>query len=336
MELNLGNEKMPFLEKTFPVGKSPIAMFKAIESKLDIKVFPNLEEICEPFDGILLDAYGVFWGGNDFGLLPGCKQTMERLIARGKVIGILSNSTQMAKNEIEKLKSHGLIEGKHFHFFITSGLVAKQIFLNNDLPFPTPNKKFSLFGMPHPKFLSHQAIFQDSLFQETADLEQADFIYISIPHIDGKDQTDPLLFKMDVDTFKDTKLPMVCVNPDRFAHEGNPPKAVVRQGSIAMMHEEQGGQVFYIGKPSDRMYSAAMESFLQYGISHPQQILMVGDTPETDIRGARNFGMLSALVIETGIMADRIIHQGAENAIKSLSTKDFPDFFIDYMGSTMT
>lgn len=286
----------------------------------DVKVLPCLESISEPFDGILLDAYGVFWGGNGVGVLPGCKETMERLIAKRKVVGILSNSTQLAENEIEKLKKHGLIQGKHFHFFITSGTVGKEIFLADDLPFPTPNKKFYLFGNPHPKFSSHQTIFEETLFRETADLTQADFIYISIPHIDGEDQVDPLQFKDQVEAFKNIKLPMVCLNPDQYAHEGNPPKLVVRQGSIALMHEEQGGQVFYIGKPSDKMYSAAMQSFLKVGISQPKRILMVGDTPETDIRGARNFGMPSTLVIKTGIMADR-----------SLSTNDLPDFFIETM-----
>lgn len=304
---------------------------EAVKAKCPVKVFPNLESICEPFDGILLDAYGVFWNGNDIGLLPGCKETMERLISKGKTIGILSNATQQAVNEIEKIKKHGLIQGKHFHFFITSGTVARNIFLTNDLSFPTPNKKFFLFGKPHPKFLTHQAIFQETLFQETTELGLADFIYISIPHIDGKDQTDPLLFKDDIKNLKDANLPMVCANPDMFAHEGNPPKAVLRQGSIALMYEELGGQVFYIGKPSDRMYSASMKSFLDFGISNHQKVLMVGDTPETDIRGARNFGMPSALIIKTGITADRIAHQGVKIALRDLPAKDLPDFFIEYM-----
>jgi ribonucleotide monophosphatase NagD (HAD superfamily) len=75
-----------------------------------------------------------------------------------------------------------------------------------------------------------------------------------------------------------------------------------------------------------------MKSFLQYGISDPQKVLMVGDTPETDIRGARNFNMPSALVVKTGIMADRIAHQGWESTLKTFSTQDFPDFFIECMG----
>lgn len=295
-------------------------------------MFPNLESICKPFEGILLDAYGVFWGGNDIGLLPGCKATMERLVAEGKIIGILSNTTQLEKKEIDKLKNHGLIQGVHFHFFITSGTVARQIFLTDSLSFPTPNKKFFSSGMPHPKFSSHQPLFQDTLYQETTDLQQADFIYISIPHIDGNDQTDPSLFIKHIESLKQTNLPMICVNPDRFAHEGNPPRAVVRQGSIAAIYEELGGQVFYFGKPSDKMYAAAMNSFIDLGISDPKKVVMVGDTPETDIRGARNFGISSALITKTGIMADRIAHQGLDGAVENLQPSDYPDYFIEYMG----
>lgn len=296
------------------------------------QLFRSLESISEPFQGILLDAYGVFWGGSAVGLLPGCKTAMERLMARGKIIGILSNTTQLAKKEIEKLKGHGIVQGEHFHFYVTSGMVAKQMLLTDNLPFPTPNKRSFLLGAPHPKFASHHAIFQDTLFQETDDLSQADFIYISIPHIEGKDQTDPESFRNQIAGFKDISIPMMCINPDRFAHEGNPPRAVVRQGSLAAMHEEQGGQVFYIGKPSDGMYSTAMQAFLEFGVSDRQKVLMVGDTPETDIRGARKYGMPSALVIKTGIMADRIAHHGIDRALGEMPMADFPDFLIESMG----
>lgn len=295
-------------------------------------IFPDLESIAAPYAAILLDAYGVFWGGNGVGLLPGCKETMERLVASKKIVGILSNTTQFGQNEIEKLKAHDLIQGKHFHFLITSGDVTVQVFSKGDLPFPIPNRKFFLFGDPHPKFSSPSTLFKETSFQETSHLEEADFIYISIPHKEGKDQTDPLAFKEKVAVYKTVKIPMVCTNPDCFAHEGKPPQLVVRQGSIAQMHEEQGGQVFYIGKPSEKMFTAAMRSFNAHGITDPQQILMVGDTPETDIRGARNYGIPAALIIQTGIMAERIASQGFEKAIETLSEKDKPDFFINRMG----
>ena len=162
----------------------------------------------------------------------------------------------------------------------------------------------------------------------TPDLDEADFIYVSIPHIDGKDERDPESFREGLEKIMSKKLPMICPNPDRFAHEGKPPQAVVRQGSIAKMYEEMGGTVFYIGKPHQKVYSVAFNEFQKRGLSNPRAILMVGDTPETDIRGARQFGMLSALVTETGIMADRIAHDGLEKAITELPLADTPDYLI--------
>lgn len=256
---------------------------------------------------------------------------MAELVAMGKTVGILSNSTQLATKEIDKYQKHGIVQGQHFHFLLTSGELAKSIFSREELPFKTPRKKFWIWGEPHPKYSSHQAIFAESSFAETADLNEADFIYISIPHFKGEDQTDPLLFGAEAQRLIQTGLPAICPNPDRFAHEGNPPRAVVRQGSLAEHYEKLGGKVFYIGKPSVQAYQIAMTRFP--GLK-PEQILMVGDTPETDIRGARSCGIASALVTQTGIMGDRISHHGFENAIRGLPATDHPDFFIERLGQS--
>lgn len=289
----------------------------------------SIESISSQFKGVLLDAYGVFWGGNDVGLLPGVKETMEKLVSNGKVVGILSNSTQLASKEISKLQLQGLIPGQHFHFLITSGEVARSIFLHEKLPFESPKCKFLLFGGVHPKYSPHQAIFQDTIYSETGDADEADFTYVSVPHVNGEDQIDPMAFQKEIENSKMKNLPMICPNPDQFAHEGNPPRAVVRQGSIAKMYEEMGGQVFYIGKPHRKVYAAAMECFQKYDLVDPSDILMVGDTPETDIRGARLFGMPSALVTKTGMMADRISRDGLEEALQALPPSDIPDYFIE-------
>jgi HAD superfamily hydrolase (TIGR01459 family) len=292
-----------------------------------IDIYPTLLNVAAPFKGILLDANGVFWDGDKVGLMPNAKETMERLFEHRKTIGILSNSTQLVSNGIDKFKSQGLIEGVHFHFLLTSGEITRQMFLEERLPFKTPKKRFFLFGTAHPKFSSHELIFKDTSYIETKDIKEADFIYISIPHIDGQDQTKTDLFLEDVKKLKGSKIPMVCANPDKFAHEGKPSREVVRQGSIASMYEEMGGKVFYTGKPSSVVFSKAMNFFYRKKILHPEEILMVGDTPETDIRGARNFGMASALVTTTGIMGKRM--QNGMDAISKLPKEDLPDFFIE-------
>jgi HAD superfamily hydrolase (TIGR01459 family) len=292
------------------------------------EIFPGIARIASRFKGILLDAYGVFWWGNEFGPFPGSKEVMEKLVSEGKIVGVLSNATQRVSKEIQKIQNHGLILGKHFHFYITSGEVARSILLHEKLPFETPRNKYFLFGGVYPKFASHVAIFQDSMYSETPDIEEADFLYISVPHIGGIDQENPEVFRDLIKNIKNKNVPMVCLNPDQFAHEGNPPRPVVRQGCIARMYEEMGGRVFYVGKPHSKVYAHAMGHYAHYNITEPSSILMVGDTPETDIRGARKVGMSSALITETGIMADKSHYIGVEKAIKALPPSDVPEFFI--------
>lgn len=292
-------------------------------------IFPGISQIAQNYKGLLLDAYGVFWGGNAIGPLPGAKEAMKQLVSEGKIIGVLSNATQLSEKEIAKIEKSGFNKNEHFHFFVTSGEIVKRILSTESLPFPTPRKTFYLFGEPNPNYSSHEMIFHGTAYTETSDIFEADFIYISIPHIEGKDQTDPSLFLEAVEQLHLRGLPMVCPNPDQFAHEGNPPQAFVRQGSIARMYEALGGKVFYIGKPHLMSFETAMNHFRQYHIVETADILMVGDTPETDIRGARSYGMASALTIKTGIMADRIAHRGFPEAIQEISSEDSPDYFIE-------
>jgi HAD superfamily hydrolase (TIGR01459 family) len=289
-----------------------------------MKMYETILDIAAPYDGILLDAYGVFWGGNGVGLLPGAKEAMEQLVASGKIVGVLSNATQLPSAEMEKVGKKGLLLGPHFHFYITSGEVASGLFQNGELPFPTPKKKYFLLTGVHPKYGSPYSLFANTFYEETKNVEEADFIYLPTPHLHGEDQTDPELFRPLVIDVAHLKLPMLCANPDRFAHEGNPARAVVRQGSIAAFYEELGGAVYYVGKPSLLSFAAAMKQFNSHGITDPAKIIMVGDTPETDIKGARNFGMASALITETGIMQDR------ENL--DLHPHETPTFFIKRLG----
>ncbi len=269
---------------------------------ITLDVQEHILDIAAPYEAILLDAYGVFWGGNEVGLFPGVLETLQKLISLGKKIGVLSNSTQLGEGMMAKLATKGLRKGEHFHFLISSGDVAKQIFTSDALSFPTPKKSYILFNPPHAKYSSPHALFEGSPFTES---EDPDFIYISIPHIDNADQKDPELFREQVKTFARQNLPVVCANPDLTAHEGMPPEPVVRQGTIAKMFEEHGANVVYIGKPASICYEAAMRQFKELGITEPSNVLMVGDTPETDIRGANRAGMDSALVLDTGIMQHR-------------------------------
>lgn len=267
------------------------------------------------YHAFFLDAYGVFWAGNAAGLIPGAKEAMERLVSLGKRVGVVSNATQFGEREIAKVEKAGLLLGKHFHFYLTSGDVLKALLLEKRLPFKTPHQCYHLVSPPHPKYQVDRLLFEGSGFESTDDPSLADFLYISVPHIDGEDQVDPGLFSVLVKELARFKKPVLCANPDHFAHEGNPPRAVVRQGALAALFEQEGADVFYVGKPSSLIFEEALKR-IEVAKEH---ILMVGDTPETDIRGANAFGIDSALITDTGLSKGRTL-----STLQDQPTYSFP------------
>lgn len=287
----------------------------------------QFKDIINNFENFLLDAYGVFWESAEVGMLPQAKETMAYLVSQEKQVGILSNSTQLASKEKEKLAKHGIQEGIHYHFLLTSGQVTRDLLVMGKLPFATSQKKYWIFGSDHPRFSSHSVLFQGTGYQQTADIEEADFIYIPVPHINGVDQESPERFLKDIGEMATKGIPVLCANPDRFAHEGFPSRLVIRQGTIAHLLEAQGASVYFIGKPFSLAYEEALRLFSANVL--PEKILMIGDTPETDIRGARQIGMATALVTETGVMKERIKEKNAQLIISQLPTSDQPHYVIE-------
>jgi ribonucleotide monophosphatase NagD (HAD superfamily) len=141
------------------------------------------------------------------------------------------------------------------------------------------------------------------------------------------DQESPELFMEDIEKIAHQNIPLLCANPDRFAHEGNPPRLVVRQGLIAELAKAKGADVYFIGKPFPLVYEKALDLFSRK--VSKDKILMVGDTPETDIRGARTIGLSTALVIKTGVIKERIGEENALHFIQQLSELEQPHHLIE-------
>jgi HAD superfamily hydrolase (TIGR01459 family) len=286
-----------------------------------------LLEITSKYQGVLLDAYGVFWGGNAVGMLPGAENAMRYLVSSGKIVGILSNATRITISEKQKLEKHGIFQGVHYHFLITSGEIAREDALSGNMPFDIKKNKYFVLGGPYTEIPIHEEIFAGSSLEETSNIEDADFIYVSTPQRNGQDHTDASVFDEAVRSCVGSNLPMLCANPDSHAHEGNPPQVVVRQGSLARKYQELRGKVHFIGKPYSPAFERAMQEFFKLGVHKVESIVMIGDTPETDVKGAKSFGMSSVLITNTGITAERL--KLNPNVLNELPQEEKPLFFLE-------
>lgn len=284
--------------------------------------------VVEPYRVVLLDAFGVFWGGGAVGLYPGALRTFEVLKSQGKIVGILSNSTMLSEQEKNKYALAGLLEGKHYDFLMTSGQMLHDELIKEENVFPAfTDNKYWVFGDTQlvSGVLAHHLIFEHTSFEETADISKAGFIYIDVPRIAGEDQENVLSFDERVKECLHSGLPMVCANPDVFACEGNPARPVIRQGGIAELYENYGGKVYYFGKPHKLIFETALSVIAsRYGTVDRKQIVMVGDNPGTDIRGGNAVDITTVLISGTGIISEKFRNVPKERFLEALPGTDRP------------
>jgi HAD superfamily hydrolase (TIGR01459 family) len=103
-------------------------------------------------------------------------------------------------------------------------------------------------------------------------------------------------------------LPMICANPDKVVRRGN--RLVYCAGALAELYVSMGGTVTMAGKPYRPIYDLAVAQITaKRGPTSTSAILAIGDGPETDIRGAADYGLDVVLITSGGIS-----EEGADSA----------------------
>ena len=91
------------------------------------------------------------------------------------------------------------------------------------------------------------------------------------------------------------KIDAICVNPDiTMIREG---QFVPAPGAIAKIYENLGGTVEYVGKPHSAFFHHALTAA---ATGADARAVMIGDSPEHDVCGAKAMGF-STLLVRTGI-----------------------------------
>lgn len=93
-------------------------------------------------------------------------------------------------------------------------------------------------------------------------------------------------------------LTMICANPDKIVKKGD--RILWCAGKLAEIYQGLGGKVLMAGKPFSPIYELALAeaSRLRGRSIAKDEVLAIGDGPETDIRGAADYGLAALLVAE--------------------------------------
>jgi HAD superfamily hydrolase (TIGR01450 family) len=252
--------------------------------------------LIEPYKVIFFDAYGVL--KNARGVMQGVPDLLSWLIKQGKDLYVITNDASKSPTQMAAAYTHpdhGILIPASKN--ISSGLLAKD-FLRSKVR----SGRVVYLGKPASAF-----------YIESAGLTP---VHISACRNTEEIAAIALLDDEGFDWFRDINLtlnlmrrvsaPVVVANPD-LAYPVNDQEVGLAVGSLASMLERIVGKAFIrFGKPDTMMFSHAFAcAHDNWPDLKKSDILMVGDTLETDILGANTFGLDTALVLSGNTRPDQ-------------------------------
>lgn len=248
-----------------------------------MKILPSISSIIPNYDAFLLDLWGVVHDGTQ--LYDGVRETLVALKKADKQVVFISNAPRRAARVASVLTELG-IEPALYDYIVSSGEVGFHWLESGKSPW---GNHYYLIAAEKDKGLL------DNLnFEQVDELKNADFI-LNLGF--GTEEQTSEDYAPTLQAAAKLNIPMLCLNPDLEVIKisgGRFPCA----GALAKDYIALGGKVKSFGKPYPEVYEYAHK--LLGGIDK-KQILAVGDSLETDIPGAKQFGV-DCVLVTSGIL----------------------------------
>jgi HAD superfamily hydrolase (TIGR01450 family) len=245
---------------------------------------------------IFFDAYGVLKNSN--GVLDGVPDLLAWLIQQGKDLYVITNDASRSPTEMAEAYTHPdhgtLIPPSRT---ISSGLLAKD-FLRSKIK----QGRVAYLGKPTSAFYIESAGLTPVPIASCRERDDVDAI--ALLDDEGFDWYNDL--NLTLNLVRRLNVPVVVANSD-LSYPVDDTRVALAVGSLASMMERIVNKTFIrFGKPDTMMFSHA---FACADANNPNlrkaDVLMVGDTLQTDILGANTFGIDTALVLSGNTLAER-------------------------------
>lgn len=240
-----------------------------------MRILDGVAALADRYEGFILDLWGVVHDGRR--LYPGTIEALSGLKRAGRRVAFLSNAPRRAHAVDALLAGMGLPR-ETYDGTITSGELAWRL-LGTAHGF---GRRAVFIGMPDRDL----SVLEQRDIELVDDPAQADFILNTGPLPErGRDSVEP--YRAQLVACAARRLPMLCVNPDRFVMVGD--ERVVCAGALADLYVQLGGPpAIEIGKPDPAVYPPVMQLL---GIDDASRVVAIGDSPHTDLAGAQAAGI---------------------------------------------
>ncbi len=251
-------------------------------------MFTSFEEIADNYRAIFFDAFGVLKNAEQ--VFPGVPELLRSLGQAGKEIFVITNDSSKSPERMAQAYQHSeagqVLEPERV---ISSGLLARD-FLKNKI---------------RRGWVAYLGTEASAYYIEAAGLEP-------VPVSECREEHAPkALVLLDDEGFdwasdinkainwvRRFHIPVLIANADlEYPRRGS--EVGVAVGGLGKLMEHLLRKTFIrFGKPDPMMFAYAFQQLLRERPDFTaRDVLMVGDTLETDIRGANAFGFDTALVL---------------------------------------
>lgn len=227
--------------------------------------------------GYLIDMDGVIY--REKSLLPGARDFIEALIGSGAPFIFLTNNSAPTPEDLSVRLGHLGIPGLSPRHFYTSALNTAD-FLSETHPACTAYVigEGGLLTALHDRKIANDAMRPSYVVvgEGTASLEKLAQAHSCI----------------------EAGARLLATNPDNWCPVSNSGTRPGAGATAAFLEASTGRRAYYLGKPNGYMFHRARQKLAEMaGGAVPEQTIVIGDTMETDIRGAVEAGLLAYLVL---------------------------------------
>ncbi len=249
----------------------------------------TFKEIALKYKTIFFDAFGVI--KNHKGMIDGIQQTFDFLTENNIDYYVVTNDSSRGPEGLAASYTKRGVYCITSDRIISSGMLAHQW-----LSVKVRGGRVAYIGTKASAHYIEEAGLKTRAIRDL-DLDDIDEIAALVFLDDEGFNWDEDLNKA-INLLRNRNIPVIVANTDESYPVNNNDVAIGVGGLANMVEQVTGKRFIRFGKPDAQMFMFAFDRALQENPNlHRREILMVGDTLETDIIGGNKFGVDTALVL---------------------------------------